>query len=280
MSLQNLNDGIVIFSDMGNVMFTSTGEVLDNKKPIRKHKINKNIVHGIFNEMRKLNDNEYWDKFLHKCARNIFPNKDFKFINDVLYYKIKTKKHRAELYIDEDNLEDSFNNLKQFLREKGIKPNSEVTEKENLYKKDFVVINDWKSVGKELKSDKILEFITREKEKNNLNYYEEKQLESILKTAISGEILNNDNIMVKDNTITEIKYLLWLEEERKYKIDIDNITIKFSKTAKTKNDNNYYTYNSYTNENYTFNKEMKKVDIGKKWENFLEKIYNKNGLLN
>ena len=62
MSIPNLNDGIVIFSDAGNVMFTSTGEILDNKKIIRKHKINKNIIHSKFNDMRQYNKSDFWDR--------------------------------------------------------------------------------------------------------------------------------------------------------------------------------------------------------------------------
>lgn len=278
MSLPNLNDGIVIFSDTGNVMFTSTGEILDNKKSIRKHKINKNIVHEKFNEMRQYTTNDFWDRFLYKCARNIFPNKDFKFMNDILYYKIKTKKHRAELFINEDNLEQSFKDLKKFLRDKGIKPNSEVTENDDFFEKDYMEINQWKNVKKELKNEKIIQFVRKEKELKKLNYYEERQLESILKTATAGDILNNDNIVIKNDTIEEINYLLWCPEKRLYSIDIDNIPIKFTKVNKLKNENNYYTYNSYSMDNYNFNKEMERLDIGKKWELFLENFYNKNGL--
>ena len=280
MSLPNLNDGIVIFSDTGNVMFTSTGEIINNKKTIRKHKINKNIIHESFNKMRQYNTVDFWDKLLYKCARNIFPNKEFKFIDDVLYYKIKTKKHRCELYIDEENLEKSFEELKLFLRGMGIKPNSEVSENENFFNKEYIEINQWKNVKKELKNDKIIQFIKKEKKNNNLNYYEERQLESILKTATAGDILNNDNIVINNDKIEEIKYLIWLEEERLYKLDIQNIPIKFAKNTKTKNENNYYTYNSYSADNYNFNKEMERLDIGKKWELFLENFYNKNGLHN
>lgn len=278
MPLPNLNNGIVIFSDTGNVMFTSTGEIVDNKKSIRKHKINKNIIHEKFNDMRQYTNNDFWDRFLYKCARNIFPNKDFKFMNDVLYYKIKTKKHRAELFINEDNLEQSFIELKKFLRDKGIKPNSEVSENDDFFEKDFTEINQWKNVKKELKNEKIIQFVMKEKELKNLNYCEEKQLESILKTATAGDILNNDNIVIKNDNIEKINYLLWCPEKRLYSIDIDNINIKFAKVSKLKKENNYYTYNSYSTDNYNFNKEMERLDIGKKWELFLENFYNKNDL--
>jgi len=276
MNLQGIYDGIVIFSEVGNVMFTSTGEIVDNKKAPRKHKINKNIIHEIFNKMRNYNDkdNEFWDRFLYKCARNIFPSKDFKFSNDVLYYKIKTKKHRSELYINEDNLEQSFLDLKRFMRERGIKPNSEVREKEIFFEKDIVEINNWKDIKKELKYDKIFKFIDKMAGKYQLNNCEKYQLESLIKVAISGDLFNNENIIIKDNDIEEINYLIWLQEKRKFKIDINNLPIKFNKANKIKEEN-YYTYNTYSNENCLINKEIEIIDISKKWEKFLDNFFNK-----
>ena len=87
MNFSNLNDGIVIFSDTGSVMFSSTGSIIENKKTLRKHKQKKNIIHEVFDNMIKYTDNEYWETFLSKCSRNIFPDKNFKFVNNILYYK-------------------------------------------------------------------------------------------------------------------------------------------------------------------------------------------------
>jgi len=275
MNLQNLNDGIVIFSDRGNVMFTSTGEIVESKKTVRKHKINKNIVHKKFDLMREYTDNDFWDRFLAKCARNIFPNKDFKFTNDVLYYKIKTKKHRSEMFIDEDNLEQSFLELKKFLRNKGIKPTSEVREKDIFFEKDIIEITQWKEIRKEFKYDKLMIYIEKLKNKYDLNYREGKHLESLLKTAVAGDILNNDNIIIDDNQIADIKYLNWCENKSEFTLDINNIPLKFTKNSKIKDSNNYYTYNTYSNDNFTYSKEIESLDIGKKWEKFLDNFYNK-----
>lgn len=278
MSLPNLNDGIVIFSDTGNVMFTSTGEIVDNKKTIRKHKINKNIVHEKFNDMRQYTTSDFWDRFLYKCARNIFPSKNFKFTNDILYYKIKTKKHRDELFIDEEDLEKSFVELKKFLRDKGIKPNSEVKENGNFFEKDSVEITQWKSIQKELKNEKIIDFVERKKIEYDLDFSHTRQLESVIKVGIAGDILNNDNIIIRDGNIEDIKYLSWNKEKDKFMIDIINVPIKFAKNNKVKDENNYYTYNSHSNDNFSFSREMERLDIGKKWELFLENFYNKNGI--
>jgi len=274
MNFSNLNDGIVIFSDTGSVMFSSTGSIIENKKTLRKHKLKKNIIHEVFDNMIKYTDNEYWETFLSKCSRNIFPDKNFKFVNNILYYKIRTKKNRDEIYIDSEKLEESFIKLKLFLTDKGIRSIEDIEDTEDVFfEQDVVEINQWKDIQKERKYEKLIEYINRLKKEYNLDFKEVKQTESLIKVAVSGNILNNNNIIVEDNNIKEINNLIWLEEERRFKIDIDKINLKFTK-SKTKDTNNYYYYNSNTNDN-SICKEVESLDIGKKWEKFLENFYNK-----
>lgn len=273
MNFSNLNDGIVIFSDTGSVMFSSTGSIIENKKTLRKHKLKKNIIHEVFDNMIKYTDNEYWETFLSKCSRNIFPDKNFKFVNNILYYKIKSKKHRDEIYIDSEKLEESFIKLKLFLRTKGIISKADIDIENVFFEQDVVEINQWKDIQKERKYEKLIEHINKLKEEYNLDFKEVKQTESLIKVAVSGNILNNNNIIVEDNNIKEIKNLIWLDEERRFKIDIDKINLKFTK-SKTKDTNNYYYCNSNTNDN-SICREVECLDIGKKWEKFLENFYNK-----
>ena len=87
--------------------------------------------------------------------------------------------------------------------------------------------------------------------------------------------ISSSNKYFKSNTFNSKKIFYYPECN---KLDIQNIPIKFAKNTKTKNENNYYTYNSYSADNYNFNKEMERLDIGKKLEIFLENFYNKNGI--
>ena len=66
-----------------------------------------------------------------------------------------------------------------------------------------------------------------------------------------------------------------MRNEKEFYIDIYNIPLKNSKIAKIKEDPNYYTYNSYTNDNHLVTREAKSVDIGKIFEKFLDNFYNK-----
>lgn len=271
----DFNDGIVIFSDTGNVMFTSVGGIIENKKSLRKHKINKHIIHKCFDNMREYTECEYWDRFLSRCSKNIFPNKNFKFTNNILYYKIKNKKNNSNIFIDEENLQESFINLKKFLRDKGIKPNSEVKLKEYFFERDPVEINNWKDIKKELKGEKIKNYIDKLTNQYNLIDKEINHLESLIKIGLAGDIFNNNNIIIEKEEIKEIKYLMWNDNNREFYADVENMPLKYSKSSKSKDDSIFYTYHSFTNDNTMITKEIESVDIGKRWEKFLDNFYNK-----
>ena len=268
----SISDGIIIYSQEGNIMFSSTGEIIENKKPLRKHKMTKNIVHQTFHNMREFTEDDFWDKFLAKCSRNIFPP-DFKYSSDMLYYKIKTKKHRDEIFIDEDNLEETLKNLKIFLRDKGILPNKEIYDKEIFFDKNEIEITRWKDL-KNQKIDVLYNFIDRKEKEYNLGKKEKKHLESILKIGLAGDIINDDNIIIKGNKIENINHLCWDENNKKFKIKIKDINIKYQKNDKHRPEENFYTINSFSNDNFiNFNKEIESMDLGKKWEKFLSNFY-------
>lgn len=271
----DFNDGIVIFSDTGNIMFTSVGGIVENKKTMRKHKINKNVIHPCFENMKEFTNDEFWLNWLTRCSKNIFPNKNFKFTNSILYYKIKNNKHKDQIYINEEDLENSFQQLKKFFREKGTKPASEVNDTDIFVKRDKIEINTWKDIKKERKGDKLLNYIRKQQNKYNLNEFQISQLRSLINVGLAGDIFNHTNIIIEEEEIKEIKYLLWNEKEKEFYIDIYNIPLKNSKTVKIKEDPNYYTYNSYTNDNHLVTREAKSVDIGKIFEKFLDNFYNK-----
>ena len=47
-------EGIVVYCTKGNVIFSSTGEIINNEKSIRKHRINRSIIFPVFEEMKEL----------------------------------------------------------------------------------------------------------------------------------------------------------------------------------------------------------------------------------
>lgn len=268
-------NSIIIVAKGGGVIFSSDGKRLTNRKAPRKHKMHKTIVNEHFEEMRKFNENIFWDKQLMKFSRNLFP-KDFRYTNSTLYYKVKSKKHKDELFIDTENLEQTFNKLIDFLRSKGIIPITDVNDDyeqyiENVDKKE---IKTWKDAGK-LKGLMIFQYIKFMKEKYKLDIKESKQLESLLKISLYNDIIKTDNIIIKDERISKIIGLEWSIKERIFRIDTSELDhIKFSKSSSDKDAENFYTISSYSDDNnFTIGSEVKTLDISKEWADFLKNIY-------
>jgi len=265
------SDGIVIFSTEGNIMFSSTGEITNIRKAPRKHRIHKNITNKIFEEMRKFNKEEFWDNILIKFSRNVFHN-DFRFIGSTLYYKIKSKNHKDQIFMDEDNLEKTFEKLKDFLRNKGILPVSEVVnDNYDLIGEREKIVN-WKDAGKN-QINLLHDYIDQLEEKLELDKYEKKHLESLLKLSIYNNIVSNDHIVLNEEKIENIKYLNWNQKKRKFSLDIDKIKIKSIKQDK-KNEEKFYTISSFSDDKHIImNKEVEIDSLEKKWENFLDSYY-------
>lgn len=267
------HDGIVIYSTEGNIMFSSTGEIIQDKKPPRKHRIQKNIVNDIFEKLRKHNTESFWDNILMKFSRNIFP-KDFRFHNSILYYKIKAKKFKDEIFIDDDT-EENFIKLQIFLRDKGIIPVGEINSNKDDISVKRSPIKNWKDAGKN-KIILLYDYINKLTSKYELDAKEKLYLESLTKMTLYNDVIGNDNIIMKDECIEDIKHLKWNENTRRFYVDMDKITIKINKTEK-KNTEKYYTLSSFSDENNIIaTKEIEINNIEKKWDNFLNLFYNKN----
>lgn len=267
-------EGIVVYCTKGKVLFSSTGALLQGEQSVRKHKVNKSIVHSVFQDLKELETNEYWVNTLTKFSKNIFP-KDFKFINNILYYKANTKKHRSECVIDKDDLEGTLKIFKEFMKNKGYISNIEKEEIKQLINssvEEKTAITNWKEMQKN-QNYHIVKFINKQKRINNLDLKESANLESVIRMGIASDFFNENNIVIKDENIEEITSLDWDPEKRLYTIKTDNFKIK-KKTDKNTKEKIYTSYTLETsNDNYllVYN-ENNDMFIDKKWFKFLETI--------
>ncbi len=267
------SEGIVVYCTKGNVIFSSTGEIINTEKSVRKHKINRSIIFPIFDNMKKLETDSFWINLLTRFSKNIL-HKDFKFLNNVLYYKATTKKHRDEILLDNDDLEKTHILFKEFMRKKGFLSHE---EKESINKiveldnnKERNVIETWKDVVKN-QDYYIRELIICNKEKYNLTFEEQANLESTIRIGISSEFFNQDNIIFENEKIEKIENLIWDEDKRKFSIDTGGIKLKRKQEKK----DNSKIFTSYTVETSNDNifmvyQELKDLSIDKKWNKFLE----------
>ena len=222
---------IVVYCTKGNVIFNQDGEIQKVTKP-KSSKLRKNIVHEIFLEMEKFNDDEFWNVFLLRASRDLFPS-GFGFRDNTLYYTVKTK-YNFELKFNPDEPEESLIKLKEFMNKKGV---MSITDKNIIntnvktYVKEKEKVNDWKKLGKK-QSTVMKDYIEDLKLKYKLNKSEFKWLEMIISIGISSTILNNKNIIIENGVIKNIDILEWDETERTF--DINTSGVKIAKNS-TKN---------------------------------------------
>ena len=270
----NNGEGIVVYCTKGNVIFSSTGELIQSKQSVRKHRVNKAIIYKEFQEMKELENDEFWKNLLTKCSKNLFP-KDFKYINSVLYFKPNTKKHRAECFIDKDDIVKSLDKFKIFMRGKGFASNSEKEEIKIIIENNVeekLIITTWKDILKN-RDYHIKNYIIELKEKYSLTYKETCNLESVIMMGVISEFFNEENIVIENQRIKGIENLVWNRNKRIFSIKTDGYKIK-KRSEKINNKKIYTTHTIETsNDNYiTVVKEAKDMCIEKKWLKFLETI--------
>ena len=267
-------EGIVVYCTKGTVLFSSTGELIQNKQSVRKHRVNKSVIYNEFQEMKELEEDDYWKNLLIKISKNLFP-KDFKYINNVIYFKPNTKKHRAECLIDKEDILRSLDKFKNFMRERGYVSPSEKEEIKRIIDDNIeekIVISTWKDILRN-RDYHIKNFIIYMKDKYNLNKHETSNLESTVMIGIASDFFNEENIIIKDEKINGIENLSWNKDKRLFKIETSGYKIK-KKTEKSNNKKIYTTHTVETsNDNYiVVVKEAKDMTIEKKWIKFLENI--------
>lgn len=263
-------DNIIVYCTEGNVIFDSNGEHKDKEKRAKGFKIKKNVVNPIFEEMRKHNDDSFWDMFLLKASRDNFP-KGFSFGEDRLYYSMKSK-YNFDIKLDIEDPEGSFSELREFVADKGILSDKDKLEiNKVIIEDDEENIDNWKDLGK-LQTNTLYYYINSLSEKYELDSKEKKKLESIVKIGISSGYLNNKNIIVENCVIKDIPQLLWNDTEREFVIDTKNIKIKKPKVSK-QDMTDMSTDNTTTC--LDFNKKYTISNIDKKWEKFLKVVYKK-----
>lgn len=268
-------EGIVVYCTKGNVIFSSTGEIINTEKSIRKHKINRSIIFPVFDEMKKQETNTFWLNLLTRFSKNML-HKDFKFLNNVLYYKATTKKHRDELFLDIEDIETSYRKFKEFMKKKGFLSQEEKNDINKLVEiddnKEKTVLETWKDVDKN-QDYYIREFIITLKEKYNLSFSEQSNLESNIRIGICSDFFNNDNIIFEEEKIKKIDNLVWDERNRKFSINTDGIKIK-KKTEKRDPNKMFTSYTVETSNDNSFLvfQELKDLSIEKKWNKFFETV--------
>ena len=216
-----MNEGIVVYSKKGDVIFTSTGEIkVVDKKQTR---YSRNIIHQVFENLKMYNtdDDTEMDTFLSNASRNIF-SKNYKYVNGMLYKRVY--KNKFDLYVNSNNLEKTYTHLKEFIQKE------ETIQTVKLIEPAPQIITDHQP---EVSSEEMMYcYILSMKDKHNLSLPEVMELESIIKIGLISDFINESNIIIKNNKIDCINFLLFDEETRKFKIGKNTVPKLIKKEIK------------------------------------------------
>lgn len=272
MEQDNLDNGIVVYCTKGNVMFNSSGELVQNVKKVRRNKTSRITSHHAFLNMLEYTDSEFWIKILTRCSKNNFP-RNFSYSNHLLTFKFKSRRQHSSVHIDEKNLKQTFLNLQEFFRERGILPYEEKVEITCQQKEN--VIYKWKDLGKN-QNNLVYEYADKLKQLYNLTEKEKNNLISAIKIGISGDIFNENTIILENNKIKNIEFLLWDENKRIFSIDKKFYNSKNYKKFKQQSVSKTYSsfkLNSSSEDKDLNQVEFSKFDVEKNWKKFLTSYY-------
>lgn len=259
---------MVVFCTKGNVIFNSSGdlEVVEKKKSTK----NKNIKNHIFESMRKINSDPFWDSFLIKASRNSFPS-GFSFRDNVLFFSQKPRSN-YELVLNDTDIEKSFEDLRKFMMQRGIISDSDQAkidkEFDNRPLPQPILVDNWKDLGK-LQTDVIYDYKLELKERYKLSNKEFLSLTSVVNIGLSSGVFNENNITVEKSKIIDIQPLKYQKSESRFFIDSNEVKVKKQRPKDI---------NSTVETSTTCNTISTKVvnNISKNWENFVHSVLYKN----
>ena len=261
-------NSICVFSKDGKVLF-KTGQPAPDKKK-KEFNMNRKIINNVFEELRRFNQDPFWDMFLAKASRNKFP-KGFEFVNDRLVYS-----YNMETFFCSVGMvtAEQFASVKKFVSEKGIfsdADRSKILKNQTLFEEhEEEPVDNWKGLGKTQKNA-IFDYIQGLIQSHQLSEDESDHLKNTMRIGIAAGYLNDNNIVVEDSRITKINNLIWDEIDRTFNIDTENIRLKKQKT-RAKGDVRDQITSDNTNTCLAFVKRYKITNIDKKWEKFLMSI--------
>lgn len=203
------------------------------------------IVHNIFSEMNEICSDKYWKSILYNASKGKF-KRGVQFKNSVLCSKSKNKV--VSVHLDSENPSKSLDDFILFMNENFGDFSPEDKKKKNLELKTQIEelstleITSWSKVKREMNKIKLInEYIERfNKElikdgEDPLSLDQINDMKSKILLGINTGSFNNDNIIIKSNSIFNIEGLLRTNNGF-FSIDPSLVKVKKQKTKKEDED--------------------------------------------
>jgi hypothetical protein len=185
-----------------------------------KKRVEKKVVHEIFEKCSELTDDEYWVSVFKSCAREKFP-RGFQYKNGMLIHRKGSKTIRVLI---PDSVSEALSASISFFKSAGGLMS--VTDKKKLQKEEENRLLEqtsseeitWKDIKIErIKEVLISEFISDLSIKNGLDENQKKELSTVIKVGFILKCFGSKNIIMDKGKIIEIQGLT--RSETKFTID-------------------------------------------------------------
>jgi hypothetical protein len=224
--------GFAIFSG-SKILYSSNGNTetqalkVKISKPqtkVRASAKNKRIIEfELFEDLLKMETDPFWITILDDAAQGKFP-RNFKYQNGILSSKLRSKPINVPLKGTNAEILEIVKNF--FLKCGGIESPLDVQNKKEKEKTmlDQIIEDDIEINWSQIRSDKqkmvmISLYVEQLGEKYKLSIDERKGLVQNIKIGILAGYLNTDNIVIKNNNISEIFGLNYDKETKQFSID-------------------------------------------------------------
>lgn len=233
----------------------------------KKNKILPRIINPSFLQYVKYTDDVYWKQVFQAAAEGKFPS-GFYYRNGIFGYHHYDKDEFPQISPDPKIATGEL--IYIFKKYGKLKSNNEImAEKDFLnHRKEnreiiHVPANSWRSLkGKKNKELSLERFVLRYCDQNQLNLGQKKELIAIINMGIYIECFGNDEIIVKNDEILEIKGLIYNQREKRFDIDI-----KLLDKLEKKNHDNYTKKNHDNYEKKNFN-DLSTIPLESKYLHF------------
>ena len=200
-----------------------------------RKRVEKQIVHEIFEKCSELTKDKYWVDIFKGCAREKFP-RGFQYQNGLLIHRKGTKVVRmpipntpVEAYSICTNFFKNTAGLMSTSDRKRLQKEEEERLIENMINREIT----WKDIKTErVKELLICDYISDIVKKRGYKTEQKKELTTIIKRGFMLKYFSSKNIIMEHNKIKEIQGLLFDEKENMYYVDPKLKTKKISRNVK------------------------------------------------
>lgn len=208
------------------------------KKPTetktKRKRVEKKIMHPIFEECAELTDDNYWVRTLYDCARGKFP-RGFYFKNGLLTHRRGNKMKRVQV---PNSPHEALSVTLSFFKTSAGMMSSRDRKRIQKEEEEKMVnsMNNHLITWKDIKTDKIKDILISEyvtEISKNLNYTKDqkKELITTIRCGFMLKYFGSNDINMKDGKIVSINGFLYDKSENMYYIDPNIINKSKKKTT-------------------------------------------------